>query len=52
MGGEESRGWVGLDFRVDFQYNTWCFEDGEATEGASGVRQSQIVALGGAFVPV
>lgn len=28
VGGEESRGRVGLDFRVGFQYNTGCFEDG------------------------
>jgi hypothetical protein len=50
VGGEESRGRVGLDFWVGFQYNTGCFEGGKATEGASGVRQSQIVACGDAPV--
>jgi hypothetical protein len=31
--GEESGGWVGLDFGVGFQYNTGWFEGGEVPQG-------------------
>ena len=43
VGGEVSRGRVGLDFRGDFQYNTGWFEDGGPFRPPLGLDQRRVV---------